>query len=324
MENRAHALAAGLFTLMLGAALAAVALWFSKEDLKLIPYSMSTASSVTGLKVEAPVRYRGVDVGKVEEIAIDAGNRGRVQIRIGVREGTPITTSTYAQLGYQGITGLAYVLLGDDGKAAEPLRTAIDKIAAIPMKPSLMDDSEVLVGSVIEIADRLKRLLDDENQGRVRRTLAGLEELAQRASLATKKLEPSLEAMPGLISEAKNMASEAKNMASEAKNMAADARGSLRKADQLIGSVNALALKLDQRVDTITRAAVRIEEVGVTAQAVGEETMPRVNVLIDDLSREANALGRVIDTVGEHPQSFVFGRPPAKPGPGEPGFRAER
>ncbi|MCJ7838631.1 MAG: MlaD family protein, partial [Burkholderiales bacterium] len=113
MENRAHALAAGLFTLVLGAALAAVALWFSKDDIKLIPYVMTTSSSVTGLKVEAPVRYRGVDVGKVDEIVIDAANSGRVQIRIGVREGTPITSSTYAQLGYQGITGLAYVLLGD-------------------------------------------------------------------------------------------------------------------------------------------------------------------------------------------------------------------
>ncbi|MBK5105725.1 MAG: hypothetical protein JJE42_15875 [Burkholderiales bacterium] len=55
MENRAHALAAGLFTLVLGAALAAVALWFSKDDIKLIPYVMTTSSSVTGLKVEAPV-----------------------------------------------------------------------------------------------------------------------------------------------------------------------------------------------------------------------------------------------------------------------------
>ena len=113
MENRAHALAAGIFTLVLGTALAAVALWFSKDDIKLIPYLMTTSSSVTGLKVEAPVRYRGVDVGKVDDIAIDSANGGRVRIRIGVKEGTPITKSTYAQLGYQGITGLAYVLLGD-------------------------------------------------------------------------------------------------------------------------------------------------------------------------------------------------------------------
>ena len=43
---------------------------------------------------QAPVRYRGVDVGKVDEIAIDSANSGRVRIRIGVKEGTPITTST--------------------------------------------------------------------------------------------------------------------------------------------------------------------------------------------------------------------------------------
>jgi phospholipid/cholesterol/gamma-HCH transport system substrate-binding protein len=313
MENRAHALAAGLFTLLLGAALGAVALWFSKDDLKLIPYAMTTTSAVTGLKVEAPVRYRGVDVGKVEEIAIDAANNGRVRIRIGVREGTPITKGTYAQLGYQGITGLAYVLLGDDGKSREPLLSSPAEVALIRMKPSLMDDGEGLVSSVIEIADKVKHLLDDENQGRVRRTLAGLEDVTQRAGAVTKKLEPSLEAMPGLIAEAKNLAGEAKNLAT-------DARASMRKADQLMGSVNALTLKLDERVDTLTHAVASVEEVGVTARAVGEETMPRMNVLLDDLSRETHALGRVINTVGEHPQSIVFGTPPARPGPGEPGF----
>ena len=310
MENRAHALAAGLFTLVLGAALAAVALWFSKEDLKLVPYAMITSSSVTGLKVEAPVRYRGVDVGKVDDIAIDAANGGRVRIRIGVKEGTPITKSTYAQLGYQGITGLAYVLLGDDGKSKEALQSGLDKIAVIHMKPSLMDDGESLFGSVIEIADKVNLLLAEENQGRVRRTLAGLEELTQRASTVTKKLEPSLDAMPGLIT--------------EAKSMAADARASLKKTDELIGSVNGLALKLDQRVDTLTHAVASVEEVGVTARAVGEETMPRMHVLIDDVSKETRTLGRVINTLGDNPQSMVFGMPPGRPGPGEPGFTGGR
>ena len=310
MENRAHALAAGLFTLVLGAALAAVALWFGKEDLKLVPYLMTTSNSVTGLKVEAPVRYRGVDVGKVDEIAIDSANGGRVRIRIGVREGTPITKSTYAQLGYQGITGLAYVLLGDDGKSKEALQSGPDEIAVIRMKPSLMDNGESLFGSIVEITDKVNALLAEENQGRVRRTLAGLEDLTQRANVAAKKLEPSLEAMPGLIT--------------EAKSAAADARASLNKADQLIGSVNGLALKLDQRVDTLTRAVVSIEEVGITARAVGEETMPRMNALIDDLTRETHTLGRVVNTLGDNPQSIVFGTPPGRPGPGEPGFTGGR
>jgi phospholipid/cholesterol/gamma-HCH transport system substrate-binding protein len=304
MENRAHALAAGLFTLVLGAALAAVALWFSKEDLRLIPYIMTTTSSVTGLKVEAPVRYRGVDVGKVDEIDLDPA--GRVRIRIGVREGTPMTSGTYAQLGFQGITGLAYVLLGDDGNSKQPLHSSDDEIASIRMKPSLMDNGESLFGSLVEITEKVNQLLDDENRGHVKRTLAGLEEVTQRASAVSRKLEPSLDAMPGLIL--------------EAKSMAADARSSLKKADQLIGNVNGLALKLDQRVDTLTPALASIEEVGVTAHAVGEETMPRMNVLLDDLSRESRAVGRVANTLGDNPQSFLFGTPPGRPGPGEPGF----
>ena len=60
------------------------------------------------------------------------------------------------------------------------------------------------------------------------------------------------------------------------------------------------------------------------ARAVGDETMPRMNVLLDDLSKETHALGRVINTLGEHPQSIVFGAPPGRPGPGEPGFAGRR
>jgi phospholipid/cholesterol/gamma-HCH transport system substrate-binding protein len=310
MENRAHALAAGLFTLVLGAALAAVALWFSKDELKLIPYAMGTTSPVTGLKVEAPVRYRGVDVGKVDDIRIDAANSGRVQIRIGVREGTPVTKSTYAQLGYQGITGLAYVLLGDDGKSKEALQSGSEELAVIRMKPSLMDEGENLFASFAEIAEKVKRLLDDDNQGRVRRTLAGLEEVTQRASAVTTRLAPSLEAMPGLIA--------------EAKNLAADGRASLKKTDALMGSVNGLVLKLDQRVDTLTQAVASVEEVGVTARAVGDETMPRMHALIDDVSKETRTLGRVVNSLGDNPQSIVFGTPPGRPGPGEPGFAGGR
>ena len=310
MENRSHALAAGLFTLILGAALAAVALWFSKDDIKLIPYVLTTNSPVTGLKVEAPVRYRGVDVGKVDDISIDARNNGRVQIRLGVKEGTPITSGTYAQLGYQGITGLAYVLLGDDGKSQYPLPSSPGALAQIRMKPSLMDDGEVLFASFAEIAEKVKHLLDDENQGHVRRTLAGLEDVTQRASVAAKKLEPSLDAMPGLISQTKGLAS--------------DARASVRKADELIGSVNGLALKLDARVDTLTRAVASVEEVGTTARAVNDETVPRMNGFIDDLSKDTRTIGRVVNTLGEQPQSIVFGTPPGRPGPGEPGFTGGR
>ncbi|MHB8667928.1 MAG: hypothetical protein ACYC7B_10500, partial [Burkholderiales bacterium] len=119
-----------------------------------------------------------------------------------------------------------------------------------------------------------------------------------------------LEAMPGLIAAAKGLAS--------------DARTSVNNADRLIASANGLALKLDARVDTLTQAVASVQEVGVTARAVNDETMPRMNALIDDLSRDTHSLDRVINTLGEQPQSLFFGTPPGPPGPGEPGFTGGR
>ena len=95
MENRSHALAAGLFVLVLTAALAAIGLWFSKDDGHVLtPYVVTTTGDVSGLKPEAPVRYRGVDVGKVYAIRLDPARPGVIEIRIGVDAATPVTSTT--------------------------------------------------------------------------------------------------------------------------------------------------------------------------------------------------------------------------------------
>src|SRR6185369_15626115 len=46
--------------------------------------------------------------------------------------------------------------------------------------------------------------------------------------------------------------------------------------------------------------------------------------LVDELSHETRALDRLLNTIGEHPQSIVFGAPPRRPGPSEPGYGATR
>jgi phospholipid/cholesterol/gamma-HCH transport system substrate-binding protein len=308
MENRAHALAAGLFTLLLGAALVAVALWFSRDGVAYIPFQVTTTTSVAGLKVEAPVRYRGVEVGKVESIRIDPGSNGQIHIRLGVIEGTPVTRSTYARLGYQGVTGLAYVALDDSGESAELLKIDPRKVAEIPMRRSIMDSGEDLIAAFGEIAKRVNTLLDDDNQKAVRRALVGLEmatlktaALAEKTAALADQLQPGVAGVPGLVG---------------------DTRSAIGNANQLIGNLSGLASKIEERVEALGRVAKSVEEVGTTARAVHDETLPRLNALVDDLHKETRALDRLINALGEHPQSFVFGAPPGKPGPGEKGFAA--
>lgn len=321
MENRAHALAAGLFVLVLGAALIAAGTWFGRDEAKPDYYLITTKQSVAGLKVDAPVRYRGVEVGRVEEIHIEPGAGGRIQIRIGVQEHTPITAATYAQLGFQGVTGLAYMSLNDTGSSTELLRK---KGAAgdpsIPLRASVLDSGEDLLGAAGEIAERIKTLLNDDNQKVFKKTLAGIESLvnednqklvrralasiedvSRRTARMTERLEPGLRDLPALVG---------------------DARATARKADELLGNLNTLTLKMEDRMEALTRVANSVDQMGGTARAVNDETLPRLNALVDELSRETRALDRLINTLGEHPQSVVFGPPRGSPGPGESGFAA--
>jgi phospholipid/cholesterol/gamma-HCH transport system substrate-binding protein len=306
MENKAHALAAGLFTILLGTALVLAVLWFNKDDVVLESFDILTTQSVSGLNVDAPVRYRGVEVGRVTDIRIEPGQAGRVRIRIGVRPNTPVTHGTYAQLSYQGVTGLAFVALDDHGSAPEPLHSKGRDVAQVPLHASLLDDGENLLGSVSKIADRLNTLLDDDNQQAVRRTLAGLEKLTQRTTELAEQLQPGVKEVPALVADARAAVQEA--------------RATAQKADTLLVSLNTLSSRVDERV--VGRVGTTVDDVGGTARAFNEETLPRLNALVDELSHETRALDRLLNTIGDHPQSIVFGAPPSQPGPGEPGYRA--
>ena len=283
MENRAYALAAGLFTVLLAVALVAAGLWFRRDDVRFAQYLVTTTSSVSGLKTEAPVRYRGVDVGRVETIRIEPGVSGRIHIRIGVQEDTPITKSTYAQLGYQGVTGLAFVSLNDDGTSSELLKAGGREPPRIDLRPSVFDSSLDLVAAVNELSGRMNDLLNEENRRLVTRVLGGIERASRQTGELAERLQPG--------------------------------------AEKVFAEIGALSRKLEERSLAFDRMAASLEEVGVAARSFNDETLPRFNALVEQLNRDTRALDRVLSAVGENPQSFVFGAPRGRPGPGEPGFR---
>ncbi len=125
MENRSHALVAGLFTLVLGLAAALSIWWFGGKHEATTEYTVVTRHNVTGLSLQGQVRYRGIRVGKVQAIALDPQDAHNILIRISVDSAVPVTRGTTAKLGYQGVTGIAHILLEDSGADPTPLR-AVD------------------------------------------------------------------------------------------------------------------------------------------------------------------------------------------------------
>jgi phospholipid/cholesterol/gamma-HCH transport system substrate-binding protein len=317
MENRSHALAAGLFTIMLGLALVATFLWFGRDTIQRNAYVLVAKGSVAGLNPQAAVKYRGVEVGKVDRIRFDPDDPRNIVIDITVSAGTPLNSTTYAQLAPQGVTGLAYVALDDDPKLA---RTG-NLPAAFEVRPSFLEQfatsGQQLVSGAGDLAGRVSVLLSPENQSQVMRTLGNIERASDRIGRIAEKAEPAIAALPGLV---------------------ADGRMALKRADTLVGNMNLLVVDARPRLEAVDRITESVQGLAKTgrdlgvrsqelagavqrlAEGVDTETLPRVNGLIDDAQRAARNADRTIAELGDQPHALVFGREAPRPGPGEPGF----
>src|SRR5690606_14595885 len=142
-----------------------------RDRVERIPYEIATTLSVPGLNPQAGVRYRGLDVGRVDEVLFDPEKPGQILIRFSVSKDTPITQSTFATLSYQGVTGLAYVQLDDTGKDPTLLPSSKDKIARIDLRPGLLDTLQLrgltILKQTEELADRVNTLLSEQNQEKI-------------------------------------------------------------------------------------------------------------------------------------------------------------
>ena len=167
MENKAHALAAGIFVIAVAALLAGLAMWLTRDQTDYRVYELSSKESVSGLQPQAAVRYKGVAVGKVTHIGFDHERSGHLLIRIAVDSQAPVQPGyTYAQLGYQGVTGIAHVQLDDEPGPSPIQPTGPSGLPRLPMKSSplnvLADQGMMILSRADEAAERINRLLGDD------------------------------------------------------------------------------------------------------------------------------------------------------------------
>ena len=182
MENKANALLAGVFTLALITVTILMGVWLNRDRVERVPYEIATQIPVPGLNPQAAVRYRGLDVGRVDRLSFDPAVPGQILIYISVDKETPITHSTYAFLGYQGVTGIAYVQMDDDGSNPEKKSSSKGAVTRIEMRPGLLDKIQSRGLAILEQAELLSKrfnaLLDESNQ---KRMLGAFDDVSQAA-----------------------------------------------------------------------------------------------------------------------------------------------
>lgn len=252
MEREANYVAVGAFILLVIAMAVGFVLWYTdaKDGREYDLYEIYFAGSVSGLDRGGPVRYLGVDVGRVRRLSVDRENPTRVQVVAEIDNSAPISAATRASLNLQGVTGLLFINLKEipDVDKTAPLA----KGERYPVIESVASDFDVLLASLPEamgrataILERANRLLSDDNISGISTTIANLKQ-------ASTGLPKTADNISKLVEQLRATVTEMNAAVVSLRGIAEDSRPEVRVALERISTIADNLAKASARIDRLT------------------------------------------------------------------------
>jgi phospholipid/cholesterol/gamma-HCH transport system substrate-binding protein len=294
MARQSTNLIIGLFVI-LGGLLGVVAIiwvgatsYFQKGE----TYISYFDESVQGLQLDSAVKFRGVEVGRVEKISVAPDNRLiGVVMKINMRDN--LQKNAVAQLRAAGITGIMFVDL-DLKKPGEPsLGPKIDFPAEYPIIASRPSEMHRIVAGVNEVVEKLKEINPKAISDQLLATAKALEDLIKGKQIAS--MLTRLDAAAGNLERLTARADQALEGHSLEKILA-DARETLSGARTLVATVN------DQVM------AMNLPATLGNARDVAQNLQATTNTL----RRSSETLEMLLQRLYERPSDLLFGKPPKK------------
>ena len=301
METKVNYALVGAFVLTLSVAIVAGVLWIasgrtSRKDYD--TYLAYSSESVSGLSRQAPVKYKGVEVGAVREIGLDPEDPQNVRLELAIERGVPIKQDTVAVLSVQGLTGIAFLDL-EGGSKDSPLLTAAEPggYPVIATRPSLLKrlDTQVsgLVADLSQAAQNVNQLLDADTRAALQRAALDLDTVVHGIALRSKEIDTAL--------------------ASAARTLENSARASAQ--------LTALTRQIGRSAESVARAAETMRGTATDAtggvQQLRADTLPELRRLLAEARAATTSLARVAQELERTPNALVVGREAMPPGPGE-------
>ncbi len=257
--------------------------------------------SVEGIEVGSSVKYRGVDVGRVEKIEVAPDDR-LIGAVMSIKRKNVVRSDTEAQLKTAGLTGISFVNLypkpaGEPDLA--PKLTFKTKYPVIPSHPSeirqILSQVDIIAGKIKEIdfrgiSDQVKtsaRATETFFGGpRMRHTMENLESV-------TADLDRTINTVDNAVGEGK------------LEKVLSEARGALVETRTLVGDLRREvdAMKL---AETGRRTGALIEGLDSRSRAVAEE----INATAKNLRRSSETLELLMERLSADPSSVLFSKPP--------------
>jgi phospholipid/cholesterol/gamma-HCH transport system substrate-binding protein len=297
-----YAVVAGFALAAIAAAFAFVWWYSGRGDRRTYEtYEIYFQGSVSGLSRGSPVRYLGVDVGRVRNLAVARSDPGRVKVLAEVDADAPVSGATRARLGLLGLTGLLYIDLQVDAEAnaATPLAQG-ERFPVIPARKgdieAFLERMPDLVNQAGAVMGRIEALLAEDN-------VRAIGESLQDLRAASENLPAMSRDAAALAAELRVVTREAGELTRRINGLASGAQPGL---DATLASSRLAAERLATTAASLERIATANEAALAGAAGSGVVELQQLVLDLRETTTEVRTLAR---TLRDRPSSLLRGVP---------------
>lgn len=293
----------GLFLISGALICAGILIWVgaSRIFMKGAVYAVYFDESVQGLQVDSAIKYRGVEIGKVQSINV-APDFSLVEVVMKVDLQGDLEKQTIASLKTAGITGIVFIELDriKPGELDDSPKLSFQP--NYPVIPSRKSEISRFLADTGAIMDNIKDIDFKGISNNLKNTTAAIEKLAENKRLLNimtnvESITANLDELSARINETVAQG-KVEQAVSETLGILADAR---KMVGEVKDEMNALNLR-----EKAQRTDVLIDDVAKKAKAITGELQD----MSENLRVTAENLQKLSDSLNQDPSALIFSKPP--------------
>lgn len=282
--------------------------------------------SVQGLAVDSPVKYRGVSIGRVQEIHVAPDER-LIEVILKIEadiESTAKAEDFVAQLKSVGITGLMFIEIEHKGTTMVDVSPPFSFAPPYPVIPTRASEISKLFKGVEDVFNMFRALDTDTISAQITEALQKINRSIDEAQLdlLARDIRGTLQNMQQVVkAERIDQLLQSASRASDSIHTAAvNANGGINDIRDTVSRLNAVigenADDMQDMTADLKAAASDIRRAMDNATVLLENTGRQVDSLqrqvrgtIDRIDQAAESMNRFLNHIGNHPSQVFFGKP---------------
>ncbi len=270
-----------------------------------------------GVQAGSPVRYAGIEVGRVRTTAIDSEDDTRVVVTISVREDTPVRVDSQAEVSSLALLGENYIEIHPGNLQAAllpsgseiPVRESVRWGELVNRFGAATEEAEGFIAEarprVNAVLENIQDLTDEDVRARVRRVLLRMDQILTDSRPRIRTVLANFESSSAKIDA----------FMDDIRTTRAQVDELLQNWSELAGGEDAeVQLTLQRLRDTLARAEKTMEELRRLLVANREH----LDVTLENIRVSSENIREFTDTIKQRPYSLVRVKNPPDRKPGEP------